>query len=225
VSPLRTASGGERGRCQRTVKSHRLPLFNTYPQSTRYRSPYSRPLGGVAGSMERHCGPEGPEVGGGILPSSKKAALGRAVATIWPDERCVSLGVHEWRVRRSIVVAARAGDRDAMCDLYERHAARVDADALRIVGDKHDDGGGDHADTSALAPAGTTARDVARPCRCRRSPTCTQPGSTGVPANPFAGASRLFALPSAKGIPMRFSHHRTLRGRCECRGPSSSGRV
>src|SRR3954453_23277150 len=43
----------------------------------------------------------------------------------------------EVRARR-IVVAARAGDRDAMRELYLRHAARVRAHVLRILGDEHD---------------------------------------------------------------------------------------
>jgi RNA polymerase sigma-70 factor, ECF subfamily len=40
-------------------------------------------------------------------------------------------------VRRA-VLAARAGNSDAMRDLYERHAARVHAYALKILGDEND---------------------------------------------------------------------------------------
>jgi RNA polymerase sigma-70 factor, ECF subfamily len=47
------------------------------------------------------------------------------------------LEFEEWRVRR-IVVAARAGDRDAMREIYVRYAARVRAHVLRILGDEHD---------------------------------------------------------------------------------------
>jgi RNA polymerase sigma-70 factor (ECF subfamily) len=47
------------------------------------------------------------------------------------------LELEEWRVRR-LVVAARAGDRDAMCEIYERHVARVRAHVMRILGDEHD---------------------------------------------------------------------------------------
>jgi RNA polymerase sigma-70 factor, ECF subfamily len=57
--------------------------------------------------------------------------------TAWPDDRCTLLGLEEWRVRRT-VLAARSGDADAMRDLYERHAARVHAYVLRILGDHHD---------------------------------------------------------------------------------------
>jgi RNA polymerase sigma-70 factor (ECF subfamily) len=47
------------------------------------------------------------------------------------------LGIEEGRVRR-LVLAARSGDADAMRELYERHAARVHAHVLRILGDHHD---------------------------------------------------------------------------------------
>jgi RNA polymerase sigma-70 factor (ECF subfamily) len=39
---------------------------------------------------------------------------------------------------RRIVLAARAGDADAMRDLYERHSARVHSYVLKILGDEHD---------------------------------------------------------------------------------------
>jgi RNA polymerase sigma-70 factor (ECF subfamily) len=45
--------------------------------------------------------------------------------------------MEEWRVRR-VVLAARAGDRDAMRELYVLHAAAVHAHVLRVVGDVHD---------------------------------------------------------------------------------------
>jgi RNA polymerase sigma-70 factor (ECF subfamily) len=45
--------------------------------------------------------------------------------------------MEEWRVRR-VVAAARAGDRDAMRELYELHVAAVHAHVLRILGDVHD---------------------------------------------------------------------------------------
>jgi RNA polymerase sigma-70 factor (ECF subfamily) len=43
----------------------------------------------------------------------------------------------EWRVRK-MVAAARAGNRDAMRELYESHARDVHAHVLRILGDVHD---------------------------------------------------------------------------------------
>jgi RNA polymerase sigma-70 factor (ECF subfamily) len=45
--------------------------------------------------------------------------------------------MEEWRVRR-VVLAARAGDRDAMRELYVLHAGAVHAHVLRVVGDAHD---------------------------------------------------------------------------------------
>jgi RNA polymerase sigma-70 factor, ECF subfamily len=52
-------------------------------------------------------------------------------------QRGALLEFEEWRVRR-IVVAARAGDREAMREIYLRYAARVRAHVLRILGDEHD---------------------------------------------------------------------------------------
>jgi RNA polymerase sigma-70 factor (ECF subfamily) len=71
------------------------------------------------------------------LPSAQGAWSRRAVATAWPDDNSASSALEEQRVRR-IVVAARGGDSDAMRALYERHAARVRACALKILGDEHD---------------------------------------------------------------------------------------
>jgi RNA polymerase sigma-70 factor (ECF subfamily) len=45
--------------------------------------------------------------------------------------------MEERRVRR-LVVAATAGDRDAMRELYERHAAGIHAYVLGMLGDQHD---------------------------------------------------------------------------------------
>jgi RNA polymerase sigma-70 factor (ECF subfamily) len=49
----------------------------------------------------------------------------------------VPIELEERRMRR-IVLAARSGDREAMREIYERHAPRVHAHVLRIVGDQHD---------------------------------------------------------------------------------------
>lgn len=70
------------------------------------------------------------------MPSATRAASRRA-AIRWPDDRGTPLGLEEWRIRRT-VLAARSGNADAMRELYERHAARVHAYVLRIVGDHHD---------------------------------------------------------------------------------------
>jgi RNA polymerase sigma-70 factor (ECF subfamily) len=73
-----------------------------------------------------------------------KASLGersrRAPATEGLRRAVVELELVEFdevRVRR-IVAAARAGDRDAMRQIYLRYAARVRAHVLRIVGDERD---------------------------------------------------------------------------------------
>jgi RNA polymerase sigma-70 factor (ECF subfamily) len=54
-----------------------------------------------------------------------------------PAEGCAPIGLEERRTRR-IVLAARSGDREAMREMYERHAPRVHAHVLRILGDQHD---------------------------------------------------------------------------------------
>jgi RNA polymerase sigma-70 factor, ECF subfamily len=61
----------------------------------------------------------------------------RAAATVQRADDCAPTELEERRTRR-IVLAARAGDRDAMRELYERHAARVHAHVLRILGDEND---------------------------------------------------------------------------------------
>jgi RNA polymerase sigma-70 factor, ECF subfamily len=60
----------------------------------------------------------------------------RAVAGT-PTDVYPPIALDEQRMRR-IVLAARSGDREAMRELYESHAARVHAHVLRILGDEHD---------------------------------------------------------------------------------------
>ncbi|HEX5923518.1 MAG TPA: sigma-70 family RNA polymerase sigma factor [Baekduia sp.] len=79
-----------------------------------------------------------------MLGYSEGAVSRRVVAVNWPCERRVPLRpaaplgpADEVRVRR-LVVSARSGDREAMRELYERHAPRVRAYVLRIIADEHD---------------------------------------------------------------------------------------
>jgi RNA polymerase sigma-70 factor, ECF subfamily len=71
------------------------------------------------------------------MPLPCRARPARADADRCTDARPLPLDLDEWRVRRT-VVAARAGDRDAMRVLYVLHAAAVHAHVLRVVGDVHD---------------------------------------------------------------------------------------
>ena len=71
------------------------------------------------------------------MPLPCRARPTRAHDVGCTDAERVALDLDEWRVRRT-VVAARAGDQDAMRELYVRHVAAVHAHVLRVVGDVHD---------------------------------------------------------------------------------------
>jgi RNA polymerase sigma-70 factor (ECF subfamily) len=71
------------------------------------------------------------------MPASCRTWRPRATVEHYKDAERFTVSAEEWRTRR-VVRAARAGDREALGELYALHAPAVHAHVLRVVKDRDD---------------------------------------------------------------------------------------